>query len=146
MLFDTLMNDYKEAMKAKDAIKKDILNFVISQIKYKKIELQKDPEEEDIIQVIKKEIKTRQESLVFIKNAGQHEEAEIETQKIEVLKSYLPEMLSEEKLKEIVNQKIAELWIQDLSKERWKVVWAIMKDYKAVIDGWMLNSIINSMI
>jgi len=63
------MEDYKQAMRDKAAIKKEILNFIISQVKYKKIEIQKDPTDEDVIQIIKKEIKSRQESISFLEKA-----------------------------------------------------------------------------
>jgi len=56
-LLEQISNDYKEAMKARDDVKKSVLNFVLAQIKNKKIELQKDPEDADVIGLIKKEIK-----------------------------------------------------------------------------------------
>jgi uncharacterized protein YqeY len=65
-LNDKIMNDYKEAFKAKDTIKKEILNYIIAQMKYKKIEIQKDLQDDDIISVIKKEIKTRKESIDYL--------------------------------------------------------------------------------
>jgi hypothetical protein len=56
-LLERLTLDYKGAMKARDDVKKSVLNFVLAQIKNKKIEIQKDLEDIDIIGLIKKEIK-----------------------------------------------------------------------------------------
>ncbi|MFZ5341974.1 MAG: GatB/YqeY domain-containing protein [Patescibacteria group bacterium] len=65
-LSQQLTADYIEAMKNKEQIKKEILNYIVAQIKYKKIELQKDPSDADVIQIIKKEIKAREESLEYL--------------------------------------------------------------------------------
>jgi uncharacterized protein YqeY len=61
-----IMEDYKQAMRDKDDIKKLALNYVLGLIKNKKIEIQKDPSNDDIIQIIKKEIKNIQESITFL--------------------------------------------------------------------------------
>jgi uncharacterized protein YqeY len=56
-LLQTITEDWKQAMRDKSEPKKTLLNFVLAQVKYKKIELQKDPEDADVIQILKKEIK-----------------------------------------------------------------------------------------
>ncbi len=145
-LLDQIKQDYKQAFKAKDTVKKDILNYLISQIKNKQIDLWHQPSDEDIIKIIKKEIKSRQESISFLEKSGKVEEAEIEKKKINILKQYLPEMLSEDQLKKIVEEKIKELNISDLRKERWKLIWAIMKQYWPQVDGKLLNQVIQSYI
>jgi len=62
-LITQITEDRKQAMRDKNEIKKTILNFVLAQVKYKKIELQKDPEDVDVIQIIKKEVKALSESI-----------------------------------------------------------------------------------
>ncbi len=62
-LYDRLFHDYKEAMKAKDEIKKTVLNVVLSKIKNKQIELQKHLEDADIIAILKKEVKEIAETI-----------------------------------------------------------------------------------
>jgi uncharacterized protein YqeY len=54
---ERLTHDYKEAMKAKDDIKKTALNMVLAKIKNKKIEIQKDLEDIDVVAILKKEVK-----------------------------------------------------------------------------------------
>jgi len=56
-LQEKLFADYMQAMKDKNHTKKSILNYVISQIKNKKIEIQKDLEDMDVVKILKKEIK-----------------------------------------------------------------------------------------
>jgi len=62
-LLEQLTNDYKEALKARNDVKKSVLNFVLAQIKNKKIELQKDLEDVDILAIIKKEVKAIMETM-----------------------------------------------------------------------------------
>jgi hypothetical protein len=56
-LLERLMQDYKEAMKEKNDTKKTVLNLILAKIKNKKIELQKDLEDADILGILKKEVK-----------------------------------------------------------------------------------------
>ncbi|MEI6118915.1 MAG: GatB/YqeY domain-containing protein [bacterium] len=56
-LLEQLTNDYKEAMKNKQETKKTVLNLILAKIKNKKIELQKDLEDSDILGILKKEVK-----------------------------------------------------------------------------------------
>jgi uncharacterized protein YqeY len=62
-LLEQIMSDYKQAMIAKEEPKKTVLNMIIARAKNKKIELQKDLEDSEIIQLIKKEIKEIAESM-----------------------------------------------------------------------------------
>jgi len=62
-LQDKLFADYIQAMKDKNIDKKIILNYVLSQIKNKKIELQKDLDDREVTKILKKEIKALSESI-----------------------------------------------------------------------------------
>jgi len=62
-LLQQLTEDYKNAMRNHEETKKTIINYVLAQIKYKKIELQKDPEDADVVAILKKEIKAINEAI-----------------------------------------------------------------------------------
>ena len=78
----------------------------IPKYKNKKIELRADPTDDDVIAVIKKEIKSLNETLLFLEKANKTDEIEIETQKKEILQSNLPAMLSREQTEELIIQTI----------------------------------------
>ena len=109
MLLEKITEDYKKAMKDHDEVKKLALNYLLAQIKNKKIELRADPTDDDIISVIKKEIKSLNESLLFLEKANKSEEISIESQKKEILQKYLPAMFSREQTEDLINKVIAEL-------------------------------------
>ncbi|MBP6911128.1 GatB/YqeY domain-containing protein [Patescibacteria group bacterium] len=145
-LEQTVIDDYKQAFKDKDESKKGILNYIYAQLKNKRIETQKDLSDDDVISVIKKEIKSRNEAIEFLEKAGKTDDIALEKNNIAVLQHYVPEMLSEEALRALVQQTIATLSVQDLKAERGKVVGAIMATHKSAVDGKMMNDIIMSMI
>jgi len=152
-LIERLTQDYKDAMRSRDEVKKSALNFILSQIKYKKIELQKELEDSDVIGIIKKEIKVIVETIWFMEKANKIEDIEIEKQKKSILESYLPATFSKEKTKEIINKLVEDLWIKDLKTWRGLLMKEIMANYKPglpagrwEIDGQLVNEIINEML
>lgn len=144
-LLSQITEDRKQAMRDKDEVKKIILNFVIAQIKYKKIEIKKDPEDWDIIQIIKKEVKALIESMWFLEKANKTKDLEEEKQKKAILELYLPQTMSREKTLEIIQKTITELNITDIRTQRWQVMKELMEKHKWEIDWSLVNEIINTL-
>lgn len=144
VLLETITENYKQAMKDHDDIKKSALNYLLAQIKNKKIELRTDPTDDDIIAVIKKEIKSLNETLLFLEKANKVEEIEEETAKKNILESYLPAMLSREQTEALINETVAKLWISDLKTQRWLLMKELMAEHKSELDWAVVNDIINS--
>jgi len=143
-LLEKITEDYKQAMKNHEEVKKSALNYLLAQIKNKKIELRADPTDDDVISVIKKEIKSLNETLLFLEKANKIDEIAIETQKKEVLESYLPAMLSREQTEALINETIAKLSISDLKTQRGLLMKELMANHKSELDGAVVNDIINS--
>ena len=144
-LFQTLQEDYKQAFKSRDAIGKAALSYVLAQLKNKKIDLWREPDDEEIMKVIHKEVKILKETAEGFKTQGYIQQYEEEMEKVEVLSKYLPTMLNESELLDIINAKQQELEIQneDLTKNKWRLIGTIMKQYGATVDGGMLNRLIS---
>ena len=145
-LLEQLTNDYKEAMKARDDVKKSVLNFVLSQIKNKKIELQKDLEDVDIVWLIKKEVKAILESIGFLKQAHKDDEVNIEEQKKMILEFYLPATMNKEQTTELIKKLMTEHNIVDLKTQRGLLMKELMANHKSEVDAWLVNEIINDMV
>lgn len=143
-LLEKITEDYKQAMKNHEEVKKLALNYLLAQIKNKKIELRSDPTDDDIIAVIKKEIKSLNETLLFLEKANKSDEIAIETQKKEILQSYLPAMLSREQTEALIDETISKLWITDLKTQRGLLMKELMANHKSELDGALVNDIINS--
>ncbi|HRX63638.1 MAG TPA: GatB/YqeY domain-containing protein [Candidatus Absconditabacterales bacterium] len=145
-LQEQLLADYKQAMMQKDKIKKTILNYVIAQIKNKKIELQKDLEDVDVIKILKKEVKALGEAIGFLEKTDKKDELAEEKAKKVLLEFYLPQTKSKEETKKIVKEIIASQGIDDLQKQRGQLMGAIMGQYKGEIDGAIVNEVVNEML
>ena len=143
-LLEQITEDYKQSMKNHEEVKKSALNYLLAQIKNKKIELRADPTDDDVISVIKKEIKSLNETLLFLEKANKSEEIAIETQKKEVLESYLPAMLSREQTESLINETISKLGITDLKTQRGLLMKELMASHKSELDWAVVNDIINS--
>ena len=143
-LLEQITEDYKQAMKNHEEVKKLALNYLLAQIKNKKIELRADPTDDDVIAVIKKEIKSLNEALLFLEKANKSDEIVVETQKRDILQSYLPAMLSREQTEVLIDETVSKLWISDLKTQRWLLMKELMANHKSELDGAVVNDIINS--
>ena len=145
-MFEKIQNDYIQAMKDKEILKKSALNYLIAQIKNKKIELQRDPNDEEIISLIKKEIKSLNEAISFLEKANKPEELQEEKEKKLILENYLPATLNEEQTKTLIVATISKLNITDLKTQRGLLMKELMAAHKTELDPALLNSLINTML
>lgn len=146
MLYEKLTEDYKIAMKEKQETKKSALNFVLAQIKNKKIELQRDPNDDEVIVLLKKEVKSLNEALSFLEKADKPTELAEEQEKKAILESYLPAMLDKEATKKLIESLVSELQIADLKTGRGLLMKELMAKHKSELDGSLVNQIINEML
>jgi uncharacterized protein len=110
MLTVKIAADLKAAMLAKDVARTSTLRMLKSAIEYHKIEKkQENLADADVTAVIKKQIKQRQDSIEGFEKGGRADLADQEKAELAILKSYLPEELSQAQIEEIVNTTIAEV-------------------------------------
>jgi len=131
MLEEKLMQDYKEAMKNKDTLKTSVLSFLRAEminvaIAKKKAKLD-DP---DVISVIRKQIKSRQDSIEQFTKGSRQDLADKEAKELEILKSYLPQELAEGEIKKIIEEVVIATAAFDM-----KDMGRVMKEVNAKIGG-----------
>jgi uncharacterized protein len=108
MLAERIFNDYKEAMKARDALKSSVLSFLRADMLNQATAKKKDQlDDAEVIVVIKKQIKQRQDSIEQFTSGGRLEAAEKEQKELKILKDYLPEELSVDKIKVLIDEAVA---------------------------------------
>lgn len=144
-LKETLFNDLKQAMKDKDSTKKDVVQMVragILQIeKDKKIEL----DDSGVIDVVAKELKKLSDVLPDFEKSGRQDLIDELNQKISILKAYLPEQLSEDAIKDIVNAAISEAGASSL-KDMGKVMAIVSQQTKGRADNKTVGEIVKSLL
>lgn len=146
MLLEKIQSDYKEAMKNREMTKKNILNYVLAQIKQKKIDTQQELTDDDIIGLLRKEIKAINETISFLEKSNKPEELQEEKDKIAVIETYLPKMLSSEETMKLLEKIMLDSNITDLKTQRWIVMKVVKEQYKSVVDWALLNDLINQKI
>jgi uncharacterized protein YqeY len=133
--------DYIAAYKAKDQVKLGVLRHLKTAAKNLQVELLRELTDEDVFGVIMKQAKQRQDSIEQFNTANRPDLAAIESAELEVLKTYLPQPLSDEELSALVDKTIAETGAADM-KDMGKVMNPIMADYKGRVDGKKLSALV----
>jgi uncharacterized protein YqeY len=133
---EKINQDLKDAMKARDSAKVDALRMINAALKDKDIEARgagKTLSEDDVLALLQKMIKSRQESLDIYEKAGRADLAEKEKGEIAVISAYLPQQLSEAEVAEAVKAAIADVGAASI-KDMGKVVAALKAKYAGRMD------------
>ncbi len=139
-----LQEELKQSMLAKDELKTSVLRMLLSALNY--YEIQKggagyEATEEDVLTVIQKEVKQRNDSIEQFKNAGRNELAEKEEKELEILKKYLPEQLSEEDVKSLVDEAIKQTGASTM-QDMGKVMGYLSAKIKGKADGGFVSRLV----
>ncbi len=114
-----LNNAMKEAMRAKDKVAKRTLTMVRAAIQQREKDGREELDDNAVLAILQKELKSREETIAEAKKAGRDDLIADTEEEIIVLKKYLPEEMSTEDLRTLVNQVIAEVeasTIRDMGK------------------------------
>lgn len=103
-LAERINDDVKTAMKSQDKEKLNVIRMVKSAIQLAKIEAKHDLSDEEVIDVISKQIKMRKDSIVEFEKASRTDLAEAYKREIDILSEYMPEPLSKEEVEKIIEE------------------------------------------
>lgn len=109
MNIETINNDVKNAMKSGNKFELNVLRMLKSALQNEKIAKNHDLDENEIIAVIKKQVKVRKDSLKEYQQYNREELAEGLAKEIDILTKYLPEELSEEEIDKVINNVFTKL-------------------------------------
>jgi hypothetical protein len=131
MLEEKLINDYKEAMKARDSVKSTILSTIRAEMMNLALAKKKDKcDDNDIIAIFRKQVKQHEDSIEQFTKGNRPDLVDKEKKELEILKTYLPEELSPEVIKKIIEEAITAtgaVGIKDIGK--------VMKEVTAKVAG-----------
>lgn len=144
-MIEKIMQDYKIAMKERQENRKIILNYLIAQIKNKKIEVQRELTDDEVLSLIRKEVKSLGEAILFLQKAGKIEDLRAEEEKKRLLESYLPQLLDKEATKSLIQKVISDLGLQDIQKQRGLLMKELMGKYRGELDPSVINEVLLEM-
>jgi uncharacterized protein YqeY len=145
-LKDRLMADFKEAMKAKDEIRKNTVSYARAAIKQYEVDNREELDDQGIIAILTKQVKMRKDALSDFEKAGRTDLLDAYNKEIEILMEYLPKQLSEAEITEIVKATAAELGIEGGRQNMGKLIGAVMPKVKGVADGGVVKKIVEGLL
>ncbi|WP_336249665.1 GatB/YqeY domain-containing protein [Stomatohabitans albus] len=138
--------DLKTAMKAKDKVRVNTLRAVLSGIKYLRAEGGHDEiSDDDVIGIVNREVKKRRDSIEMYESNGRPELAENEQAEVAILMEYLPAQLTEEEIRQIVTDTIAEVGATSPA-DKGKLMGALMPKVKGKADGKAVNTLVSELL
>lgn len=144
-LKDRISIDMKDALKTGDKIRLWTLRLLVSAVRYQEIENKKELGEEEILQVVSRELKKRREAASEYRKGNREELAEKEEQEAKILESYLPPQLSDEEIEHIIKQAIDEVKPMGPG-DMGKVMSVVMPKVKGRADGKKVNEAVKAMM
>ena len=114
-----ISEDMKTAMRAKDSVRLGAVRLLLSAIKQREVDERVELDDSNVIAVIEKMLKQRRDSITAYESANRHDLADIEKFEVTVLQTYLPQQLSEDEVKAILEQGVVDTGaagIKDMSK------------------------------
>jgi len=140
-LKNRLQNDLNEARKGREKLRTLVLSTTLSELRNREIELGIEAEDSEVLTVITKAVKRRKEAAAQMRSGGRNELAEKEEIEAEMLSAYLPEGLSEEEVRQVV-QEIVGGGLQELGP----VMGQLMPRLKGRFDGKEANRIVREVL
>lgn len=136
----------KEAMIARDDIRKRTLRMLKAAITMaKKATANHDLSDQDILVLIGKQIKQRQDAIIEYSKAGREDLAQAEREELQVLQKFMPEQLTEKEIRERAKAVIAEVGAKSLA-DFGKVMKALMADLRGQADGRLVNKVVRPLL
>ena len=148
-LQETIKGQIKEAMLAKDSVRLGVIKGLVAGFINELVALKRMPQDalsdEEVLNVIRRAVKQRKDSIEQFTNGGRPELAESEQAELKVLEAYLPQMMSEEDVMAFAKVKLAEAGAVDKSKAG-MFMGTLMKDLKGKADGDVVKKVVDTLI
>ena len=138
---ETIEAELREAMKARDAERRDALRLILNALKSSEKELQRPLSEDEELQVLRRERKRRLEAAEAFRSGGREEQAQSEERELEVLEEFMPEPLTEDEIEEIVDDAIAEVGATSMA-DLGRVMADVMPQIAGRADGSTVSQIV----
>ncbi|MGJ8454301.1 GatB/YqeY domain-containing protein [Pseudothermotoga sp. U03pept] len=144
-LKEKLMEDLKTSMKSKDEAKVRTIRLILAAVKNFEVQKMGQATDDEICQLLSKEIKKRVEAIEMYRQGKREDLASEEEKELEIIKSYLPQQMSEEEIREVAKKILLQ---NNLSspKDLGTAMKLIMPHVKGKADGKVVNKIVQELL
>ena len=144
-LLTQIQNHVKDAMRAGDRLKLSTLRMLVAAIKQKEIDTRTELTDDEVISIIEKQMQQRLEAAEQYKAAGRDELLEKESQEAEILKTYLPEKMSEDDVIAMIERIISDMGVVSM-KEMGSIMAALKNEAGSKIDMKLASQLVREII
>ncbi len=144
-LQEQLLNDMKAAMKSSDREKVEALRFIRAILKNAEIAKGEALAENDIQEILQREVKKRRESIALFREGGRDDLVQKESREAELIQAYLPESLSPEALKNLTRETILKTGAETV-KDMGKVMALLMPQVRGRADGKNVQEMVRQLL
>lgn len=140
MIRQQIIEDMKIAMKAHDALKLGVLRFMLSEIKNREIDAKHELTDEEVISLLRTEVKRRNEAILQFKQGNRLDLAEQEEKELVIINTFLPAQMDHQAVEAIVSKVVA----ATDSKDFGQVMRAVMQELKGQADGKVVSELVRA--
>lgn len=137
--------DFKDALRAGDEVRKRTLRMVLSSIKLAEVDKGEALEDEEVLAILRKELKSRRESIADAEQAGRPDIVKESESEISVLEEYLPQPLTQDEIEKLANQAIAEVGASS-PQDMGNVMKVLMPRVKGRADGSLVSQSVRNLL
>ncbi len=140
-LKEQLDADLKESQKARDTIRVNVIRMLKTTIKNREVEKIGELTDQELLQAVNSQIKTRLEAIEGFKKGGRDEMVKKEEAELAILKAYLPEQLSREEIVSLIEKAVTETGAAG-PRDMGKVMKALINDVTGKADGKLVSELV----
>ena len=131
----------KKAMRERNVARRDLMRFILAAVKNLEIELQREANDEEILQLLGKQAQQRKDSIESFQAGGREDLVAKEEAELAIISEYLPEQMSENEIKVLVEAVILEVGASG-PQDMGRVMGKIMPQVKGRADGRLINQMV----
>ncbi len=140
-----IKSDIKDAMRAKETVKRDTLRNIQAAVKQIEVDERRDVTDADLETIMMKYLKQREDAKVQFADAGRDDLVEKEDAEIAIIKAYLPEPMDDEKLEATLKEVISSVGAQSM-KDMGKVMGGAKAAIGSRADGGRINQMVKKLL
>lgn len=144
-LKEQIKNDIKEAMRAKEIVRRDTLRNIQAAIKQIEVDERRDVSNADVENILMKYAKQREDAIVIFAEAGRNDLVAKDEEELELVKSYLPEPMDDAELESVLKEIIASVGAENM-KDIGKVMSAAKDAIGSRADGGRINIMVKKLL
>ena len=144
-LSETIRSEMLDATRARDNVRRDTLRLLVAAVENGRIDAGHELSDDETLRVLQKEAKQRRESIEEYRKGNREDLVQQEQQELEIIQTYLPEQLSEDEVRRLVEETISEVGATGADDLR-NVMGPLMKKLEGRADGRVANAIVRELL